>query len=508
MGVQGLLRQLNDVLGANLMLGHPGLRQCLEYFVKSSMDFGEAYGYLRTMDRTDFERVLQRLADQQQTDEGLRKKAVQGSYIDNADVEPRRVWDVLSNRVLPFYVIPKNSKRRFPQNVWTISHSWVPPEVRQLVWTPVNGNRWPVPIPQATTLDHARVELLNFGVEYSWLDVLCLRQRGRPEDEAMRTEEWKLDVPTIGRVYQLDWPCVTYFNGLGLPFDPSPQTLSSAQHWLRRVWTLQETTSSWLPGGATGDASDAARAFFHEHLPRDAPTLEYGRWDKAVAALQVRHCTTELDRVHALAYVFSCHTLPIYDEGMTPPLAWAVLLKHMSPGMRGSVAELYVQRFPERTALLPSWEELLQCPPGSDMVPLWNPWVDLVDPSCRSSSDPAVYSQKTKHVGILSMSQQGDDETYSPIFEPSDHLRSTLSDRLSPSRYQILGRYQPNTKYSVIDFSGGLCLVVEIVGKRTIGGQSWLEVVKRGCLQFAAPLAWEIFKNFDNISVVHATVDD
>lgn len=38
---------------------------------------------------------------------------------------------------------------------------------------------------------------------------------------------------TIGSVYLL-WstPCVTYFNGLGLSFDPSPQVLSSDRHWL------------------------------------------------------------------------------------------------------------------------------------------------------------------------------------------------------------------------------------------------------------------------------------
>ncbi len=58
-----------------------------------------------------------------------------------------------------------------------------------------------VPIPKDANLDLIRIEMLNLGAEYAWLDVLCLRQLGgRGED--LRKEEWKLDVPTIGHVYE------------------------------------------------------------------------------------------------------------------------------------------------------------------------------------------------------------------------------------------------------------------------------------------------------------------
>ncbi len=51
--------------------------------------------------------------------------------------------------------------------------------------TPINGYEWPVPMPRDANLDLIRIEMLNAGAEYAWLDVLCLRQvGGRGEDSA------------------------------------------------------------------------------------------------------------------------------------------------------------------------------------------------------------------------------------------------------------------------------------------------------------------------------------
>ncbi len=44
--------------------------------------------------------------------------------------------------------------------------------------TPINGHEWPVPMPSDADLDLIRIEMLNNGAEYVWLDVLCLRQKG------------------------------------------------------------------------------------------------------------------------------------------------------------------------------------------------------------------------------------------------------------------------------------------------------------------------------------------
>ena len=83
--------------------------------------------------------------------------------------------------------------------------------------TRVNRGEWPVPLPVGVSLNQVRQELLRFGGRYIWLDILCLRQ-SYPEGfgsskqitvekiqklEQTRQQEWKLDVPTIGNVYQI-----------------------------------------------------------------------------------------------------------------------------------------------------------------------------------------------------------------------------------------------------------------------------------------------------------------
>ncbi len=73
-------------------------------------------------------------------------------------------------------------------------------EDRVVVSTPINGYKWPVPIPKDVNLNLIRIEMLNLGLGYTWLDVLCLRQKGDGGRTCAR-EEWKLDVPTIGGVY-------------------------------------------------------------------------------------------------------------------------------------------------------------------------------------------------------------------------------------------------------------------------------------------------------------------
>ncbi len=60
-------------------------------------------------------------------------------------------------------------------------------EDRNDVQTPINNYEWPVPIPKDASLDFIRIEMLNLGAEYTWLDVLCLRQVGGPgENVAQR----------------------------------------------------------------------------------------------------------------------------------------------------------------------------------------------------------------------------------------------------------------------------------------------------------------------------------
>ncbi len=46
-----------------------------------------------------------------------------------------------------------------------ISHAWVDEKDRVNVMTPINGYKWPVPIPKNASLDLIRVEMLNLGAK-------------------------------------------------------------------------------------------------------------------------------------------------------------------------------------------------------------------------------------------------------------------------------------------------------------------------------------------------------
>ncbi|EKM51402.1 uncharacterized protein PHACADRAFT_200229 [Phanerochaete carnosa HHB-10118-sp] len=245
------LRNLNVVMGTAYTLEMEGMREFLEYAIRESRDFGEVYGH-GICSATEYSPII-----------------------------------------------------------------WVADEDRVDVWTNINGNQWPAPTPRATTLEHVRVELLNMGAEYVWVDVLCLRQKGHNEDEPARLEEWKVDVPTIGYIYQAassSRRCVTYFNGLGLPFATAPDVVASDRHWFNRVWTLQESVSEWLPGGLADTSFVDGHAFF-ARLSKIILSASPGSGTSLTQDLISRHCTNELDRIVGLAYCSGdCITLPIVKD--------------------------------------------------------------------------------------------------------------------------------------------------------------------------------------------------
>ncbi|KAK0449083.1 uncharacterized protein EV420DRAFT_1708640 [Desarmillaria tabescens] len=211
-------------------------------------DFGRAYGHLRprwyTTDlrtiKTDF-RILE------EKDQKMREDAIRNSRTIQAQTPPCRVWDLYSNRIVPQWIIPDNTVP------WAISHVWM--DDRRGVATPINRYRWPVPIPTDSSLECIRIEMLNLGAEYVWVDVLCLRQEGREGDsEAQREKEWRLDVPTIGYVYRWAKMVVYYFSGLGRALSDTAGDLESNRCWFKRAWTMQEISQYRIyAGGATDD---------------------------------------------------------------------------------------------------------------------------------------------------------------------------------------------------------------------------------------------------------------
>ncbi|EKM53725.1 uncharacterized protein PHACADRAFT_260214 [Phanerochaete carnosa HHB-10118-sp] len=141
MDVGELLKTLNDVFGTNHPLGAPGLQKCLEHFLRTPPDFGEVYGLLRGYWQSDFSQLLSTIARKRAHDEKMRQDVLHGDYIRNSNMRPRRVWDLYSNRVLPFFTLPPHSCKDIPDNVWTVSHSWVHGDALVKVSTPINGKQ-------------------------------------------------------------------------------------------------------------------------------------------------------------------------------------------------------------------------------------------------------------------------------------------------------------------------------------------------------------------------------
>ncbi|GJE84139.1 heterokaryon incompatibility protein [Phanerochaete sordida] len=390
MCVKELFEGLNSVLGTTQQHGlglTPATAKLLDAIRCSTRDFGEAYGKVRQWWDAETVNAVGKghwdaLSRCEELHESLRQAVIKDRSLALSAVPPRRVWDLYSNRVLPLAVMPfaataanrptgnklnpsSDIKNLFPftshipDDLWTVSHSWVADNDRTSVHTPINGKQWPVPIPRATSLDHVRTELLNMGAEYVWLDVLCLRQQDvAKESDVQRTQEWRIDVPTIGHIYQgnpSNRPCIIYFNGLGLALDTSPAVKASTRHWFNRVWTLQEYLENWLPGGLTGKPHEEAHIFFSEleALPRKPSSYTM------VKEIMRRKCSNELDRIAGLAYCLDCESLPLYDEAVSSQHAWELLLKHISPFTRTNISFL-TPAADAPFSLFPSWEEFVQ----------------------------------------------------------------------------------------------------------------------------------------------------
>ncbi|PBK59079.1 hypothetical protein ARMSODRAFT_899734, partial [Armillaria solidipes] len=312
LGVQGALDQLNATLGTSHTLDTPSVLSLLEECIEKNYDFGTVYGRSRMVWNTyrdsNMEDGLRRYEEE---DREKRQAALVGDRIINPRLDPRRLWD------LP------------------ISHAWVDEEDRVDVLTPINGYEWPVPIPRDANLNLIRIEMLNLGVEYMRLDVLCLRQKeGLRED--LRAEEWKLDVPTIGYIYW-EFRVVVYLSGLGQPLSLKEGDLESNQCWFQQAWTVQEVgfkgriIAGNMPDGPmhaeaidnNGNYKTDMLTRFHKkmkslHRKRDIFSV--------LAAMQDRVLTNSMDRVAGLAQPMRPRAIPAYYESRSLEDAWTALV--------------------------------------------------------------------------------------------------------------------------------------------------------------------------------------
>ncbi|KAK0499355.1 hypothetical protein EDD18DRAFT_1460293 [Armillaria luteobubalina] len=369
LGVDGVLKKLNTTLGTSYNLD--SVISILEPYIAQNVDFGTAYAYLRP-DWDDIPNIAHRLRTLEVEDREMRQNVLTDGLIADPDMDPRRVWDLYANRVVPYWVA---SLRMF-QRPWAISHAWVDEKERVDVMSPINGCEWPVPMPKDANLDLIRIEMLNarsnrgLQAEYVWLDVLCLRQEGG-KNEHLRLDEWKLDVPTIGAVYEQAYARVVYyFNGLGRPLYLTPGYFESDRCWFRRAWTLQEMTMTPIIAGVTGkDVMDTpVQMRFHKELksfqrvPASTSIFHY------VSDMRIRISTKPLDKVAGLVYLLHPDVIPIYDAKQSSEEAWEALMDVMESHYQVQLLFLYPEPGDGKKRWRPSWQQVMS---NRIVVPLY-----------------------------------------------------------------------------------------------------------------------------------------
>ncbi|KAK0204443.1 hypothetical protein DFS33DRAFT_1382325 [Desarmillaria ectypa] len=362
----GFLSELNRILRTSKR-DTRSQYSLFDAYVSMGYDFGTAFGLLRPFWHESMCDMIDKVQICQEKDQQMRQ--LSDSRINKPKTPPRRVWDLYSNRVVPYWVIQS------PKKIWAISHAWMDEEDRSDVLTPINGYEWPVPIPKGTSLDLIRIEMLNWGAEYVWLDVLCLRQKGGQRED-LREEEWKLDVPTIGHVYLMATRVVYYFSGLGLPFSFGTDSLESKRCWFNRAWTLQEISRDRIVGGITdGNSSSSAMQIDGEdhHAENRLRTLyrklgcfrnlhASGYSDyifDALAQMQDRVSQNPVDKVAGLAFLLESKTIPAYYETQSVEDAWAALVTTMQKPYRAQLLFLYPSPGNGDKSWRPSWKQVM-----------------------------------------------------------------------------------------------------------------------------------------------------
>ncbi len=369
LGVQGIFDQLNILIGTSHTLDQ-SLTSILEDYISNNYDFGTAYGYLRqTWKTTDPSTIQDNLCRCKEEDQKKRQEALIGNQV-IWYLEARRVWDLYSNRVVPWWVTNLDM-----DEIWPISHAWMDEKDRVDVWTPINRKKWPVSIPKDTDLNLIRIEMLNLGAEYVWLDVLCLRQKDEAHEprEDLRKKEWMLDVPTIGRVYQHNMRVVIDLSGFGRRFSLKDGDLEHKRNWFMRAWTLQEVGFGRIIAGDTPDGPMQAKpkdqtGNYESGILTKFHNQMKSLWDHgnnifgALGEMQKRESTNSVDKVAGLAFILGAERIPVYYESESLEDAWTALVDSMMSWMRSYFLLQYPEAGQGCKKWYPSWEQVMKGP--------------------------------------------------------------------------------------------------------------------------------------------------
>ncbi|KAK0431163.1 hypothetical protein EV421DRAFT_1929748 [Armillaria borealis] len=456
LGIEGVLDQLNTMLGTSHTLDTLSLSSLLDECIDKNDDFGTAYAHLRPVWNGHGNSNMQNeLRIREKEDKEQREKALVGNWIVDMDLQPRRVWDLYSNRVMPLCITDARSipQYQFLDNrVWIlpISHAWVDDKDRVDVWTSINGKEWPVPIPKGASLELIRIEMLNLGVEYTWLDVLCLRQKGGPWED-LRVEEWKLDVPTIGYVYY-NATVVIYLSGLGWPLS---------------LKDVQEVRGNRIIAGDTPDGPMHAKTIdedgnyetdlltrFHRQL--ELVERSSGLFDMLVH-MQKRVSTNPVDRVAGLAFPLLSNTIPAYYESESLEDAWTALVDSMNPVYWMGFLFEYPGAGLGCKKWRPTWKQVMTEPlPADDYIP------GTVEHDDETGEDwyEGFYIEKGLVQGLDVGSAEGHDQYEELVVEDADGIKHT---------FKICAAHQcliPEDVYTLLGDSTGWAWVV---GRRLPG---------------------------------------
>ncbi|KAK0436324.1 uncharacterized protein EV420DRAFT_1281161, partial [Desarmillaria tabescens] len=408
------------------------------------------------------------------------------------------VWDLYSNRVVPWWCTGIPNDGNWMDQLRPISHAWMDEKDHVNEWTPINRYEWPVPIPKDTNLNLICIEMLNLDGGYVWLDVLCLRQEGGlgEESEDMRMEEWELDVPTIGAVYHTSWNVVCYLSGLGQPLSLKEGDLDSDRSWFRRAWTLEEIGDKRVIAGDTPDGPLHAEdkdgeyetellARFHKQL-QSMKGISYGDVCAVLKSMQKRVSTNPVDKVAGLAFLMGSEMIPAYHESQSLEEAWVALMNSVDVMCQGQLFFLCPEPGNAGTKWRPSWDQvMMKSLPEYDFAPNIQLYCDETgnedwcsDVVCIEKGSVrglAVVEGSDRH-GELIVKDEGGIEhrfeimathTYS-IPEDTYTLISASTELTFPRYGWVVGRSLPGGKFekvSVLEIPdeeyyrlGGLCI--------------------------------------------------
>ncbi len=158
--------------------------------------------------------------------------------------------------------------------------------------------------------------------------------------EHLRIEEWKLDVPTIGAVYQCSIPVACYLSGVWLPLSLKKGDLDSDQCWFKHAWTLQEVGKRQVIAGDTpdgplhrpkdkdGNYETELLTRFHKQL-KSMDSISYGDIFAVLADMQNWVSTNPVDKVAGLTFSLRSQRIPAYDETQSLEEAWTELVNSM-----------------------------------------------------------------------------------------------------------------------------------------------------------------------------------